>query len=52
MRWLDRIDARHPILTRAAMLLIAFACLYWGVQMDKANTAAIRFEMAAARSAT
>lgn len=50
MRWLDRIDARHPILTRAAAILIAFMCLHLAAQIDRANSAAIRWSMAAARA--
>lgn len=48
-RLLDQIDRKHPILTRAAMLLIAFAALYVSAQIDKQNDAAIRW-MVATRS--
>ncbi|WP_430229289.1 hypothetical protein [Paraburkholderia tropica] len=50
MRLLDRIDRKHPILTRTAMLLIAFAALYASAQLDNQNDAAIRWSMAAART--
>jgi hypothetical protein len=42
MKLLDRIDRKHPILTRTAMLLIAFAALYASAQIDTENDAAIR----------
>lgn len=45
-RLLDQIDRKHPILTRAAMLLIAFAALYVSAQIDKQNDAAIRWMVA------
>jgi len=45
--FIDRLDARHPVLTKAAAILIAFACLYWADRADQDNTTALHWQMAA-----
>lgn len=55
MRFFDQLDdlaKRHKIIAGLMTLAIVVVCLALSSEMDKANDAALRWQMAAARSAT
>jgi hypothetical protein len=52
MNKLDRWATRHRILASAIATAIVFGCLYAANQIDRANTAEIRMQMAYTRGAT
>ncbi len=47
-RWLDRMDKRHPIAVKAALIVIAFVCLYISNEIDRGNDTALRLQILSA----
>ncbi|MGS1020296.1 hypothetical protein [Burkholderia glumae] len=49
MRWLDRLHSKHPRLTIAGAILIAFAALYVAREIDHTNSDLLRWQLASVR---